>query len=253
MWGQRTAISGPRWRVRALVVPSTAVRATGRRRNAPGRTRPRPALRASGVPCRWSGSAAITTSTPSTGRAPRKRLLASIEMASSPGRCRREARRPAANSHDQWARRDDAHDGPRHRTVLDRLGERPVSAVLLDTPYGFQENADDISDRALDYFPRQRRNPSPSPPSVPADVDVLIRETAQVRIREARPGLRRARQPNVRAPAMDRHGDTEAVGREARAGRRRHDGERRGPDAGPLHDPVYEIYKVGEAPRWLSG
>ena len=39
-----------------------------------------------------------------------------------------------------------------HRAVLDRLGERPVPAVVLDTPYGFQENADDISARAVDYF-----------------------------------------------------------------------------------------------------
>ena len=39
-----------------------------------------------------------------------------------------------------------------HRLVLDRLGERPVPAVVLDTPYGFQENADDITDRAVDYF-----------------------------------------------------------------------------------------------------
>ena len=40
-----------------------------------------------------------------------------------------------------------------HRSVLDRLGERPkVAAALLDTPYGFQENAEDISERTLEYF-----------------------------------------------------------------------------------------------------
>src|SRR5690606_29453480 len=33
---------------------------------------------------------------------------------------------------------------------FERVGER--SAVLLDTPYGFQSNADDISARAVAYF-----------------------------------------------------------------------------------------------------
>jgi hypothetical protein len=39
-----------------------------------------------------------------------------------------------------------------HRQLFDRLGPGPVSAVILDTPYGFQVNADDISARAIDYF-----------------------------------------------------------------------------------------------------
>ena len=39
-----------------------------------------------------------------------------------------------------------------HRAIIDRLGEKPVPAVVLDTPYGFQENSGDITERALDYF-----------------------------------------------------------------------------------------------------
>lgn len=37
-----------------------------------------------------------------------------------------------------------------HRRLLDAAG--PGHRVLLDSPYGFQENADDITGRALDYF-----------------------------------------------------------------------------------------------------
>src|SRR5262245_39243349 len=37
-----------------------------------------------------------------------------------------------------------------HRSILERAGEGP--AVLLDTPYGFQSNADDISRRAVGSF-----------------------------------------------------------------------------------------------------
>src|SRR5262249_21933816 len=39
-----------------------------------------------------------------------------------------------------------------HRELCDRLGAPPIPAVILDTPYGFQENAADISARAVDYF-----------------------------------------------------------------------------------------------------
>ena len=39
-----------------------------------------------------------------------------------------------------------------HRDLLDRLGPKPVPAVVLDTPFGFQVNADDLSARAVGYF-----------------------------------------------------------------------------------------------------
>lgn len=38
-----------------------------------------------------------------------------------------------------------------HRNLVARL-PKPVRAVLLDTPYGFQENANDLATRAVDYF-----------------------------------------------------------------------------------------------------
>src|SRR5256885_628178 len=37
-----------------------------------------------------------------------------------------------------------------HRAIFERVGDAP--AVLLDTPYGFQENADDITSKAIAYF-----------------------------------------------------------------------------------------------------
>src|SRR3954447_21711026 len=39
-----------------------------------------------------------------------------------------------------------------HRELLARLGPPPVPAVLLDTPFGFQMNAGDIAERAVEYF-----------------------------------------------------------------------------------------------------
>src|ERR1035441_3338680 len=39
-----------------------------------------------------------------------------------------------------------------HRQLLERLGPPPVPAVLLDTPFGFQENVKEIAARAVTYF-----------------------------------------------------------------------------------------------------
>jgi hypothetical protein len=140
-----------------------------------------------------------------------------------------------------------------HRAVLDRLGERPVPAVLLDTPYGFQENADDISDRALDYFRDSVGNPFTIASFRSAEVDGLVRETAQVRIREARlafagPGspsyaLRQwagSEIPRLLAEKLARGGAVTMASAAALT-------------LGRFTIPVYEIYKVGEAPRWLAG
>src|SRR5262249_562226 len=38
-----------------------------------------------------------------------------------------------------------------HREIVARLGEPTPRAVLLDTPYGFQENASEITERAVEY------------------------------------------------------------------------------------------------------
>ncbi len=39
-----------------------------------------------------------------------------------------------------------------HRALLERLGDPAAPATLLDTPYGFQENADDLTERIVAYF-----------------------------------------------------------------------------------------------------
>ena len=39
-----------------------------------------------------------------------------------------------------------------HRDLLSRLGRRRPQALLLATPYAFQENADSVSARARRYF-----------------------------------------------------------------------------------------------------
>src|SRR5664279_4626118 len=140
-----------------------------------------------------------------------------------------------------------------HRALIERLGEKPVPAVVLDTPYGFQENADDITDRTIDYFRTTVGAAFTVASFRSADADALTRETALVRIREARlvftgPGspsyaLRQwagSEIPRLLAAKLTGGGAVTMASAAALT-------------LGRYTIPVYEIYKVGEAPRWLDG
>jgi cyanophycinase-like exopeptidase len=140
-----------------------------------------------------------------------------------------------------------------HRALLERLGPGSVTASLIDTPYGFQENADDISARTVDYFRE----------SVGADIavaslrstyaDPLLRSTAVARIRGARyvfagPGspsyaLRQWRGSEVPALLADKLASGGAITFASAAAL----------TLGIATIPVYEIYKAGEPPHWLEG
>ena len=140
-----------------------------------------------------------------------------------------------------------------HRSLIERLGEKPVPAVVLDTPYGFQENADDITDRTIDYFRTTVGAAFTVASFRAADADALTRETALARIREARlvftgPGspsyaLRQwagSDIPRLLAAKLAGGGAVTMASAAALT-------------LGRYTIPVYEIYKVGEAPRWLEG
>jgi cyanophycinase-like exopeptidase len=140
-----------------------------------------------------------------------------------------------------------------HRSILERVGPAPVPAVLLDTPYGFQENADDISGRTMDYFRETVGNPIGVASLRTADADVLTRATAAARIREARyvfagPGspsyaLRQWSGTDIPRLMAEKLATGGAVVLASAAAL----------TTGILTIPVYEIYKVGDDPSWLPG
>jgi len=138
-----------------------------------------------------------------------------------------------------------------HRAIFERVGTYP--AVLLDTPYGFQENADDISTRAVGYFAESvgrqvipvswRVTPPPG----------LGRDRALARLDEAGwifagPGsptyaLRQWRDtpiPETLVSALDRGGVVVFASAAALT-------------LGSHAIPVYEIYKAGIEPSWVPG
>jgi hypothetical protein len=141
-----------------------------------------------------------------------------------------------------------------HQRLVARLGPPPVPAVMLDTPFGFQANADVLAERAVTYFKN----------SVGLDVEVamwrsaaeaasLASERSLARLRDARyvfagPGspsyaLRQWAGSPVPAALVDKLARGGCVTFASAAAL----------TLGAATVPVYEIYKVGEEPRWLDG
>ena len=158
-----------------------------------------------------------------------------------------------------------------HRNLLSRLGLNDPQAIVLATPYAFQENAADVSARAQRYFAdsvglRVRIATATSPHADPAMAPPLTsedeeeeeeeeeegRQAADIRAADwvfAGPGspsyaLAHWQAGPVAAGLRDRvlagHGMTVLASAAAAT-------------AGQFTVPVYEIYKAGGAPRWLPG
>ena len=143
---------------------------------------------------------------------------------------------------------------PVHAELMERVGSPPAPAVLLDTPFGFQENADEIVARAIAYFGRSVGRPLASASLRRVeDADALTLERALSAVREAAyvfsgPGsptyaLRQWRASQVPALLAQTLREGGCVTFSSAAAT----------TLGRVALPVYEVYKVGETPRWLEG
>ncbi|MFM7263476.1 MAG: hypothetical protein ACKO1X_06980 [Acidimicrobiales bacterium] len=142
-----------------------------------------------------------------------------------------------------------------HRSLVARLGGA-VNATVIDTPYGFQENAPELAERAVAYFTR----------SVNIDVTVAgltrmsgegvdpvavergLRHVAEANWVFTGPGsptyaLRQWRGTPVHDLLVDKLRTGGIVTFASAAAL----------TIGSHTVPVYEIYKVGEEPRWETG
>jgi cyanophycinase-like exopeptidase len=137
-----------------------------------------------------------------------------------------------------------------HRAIFERVGDAP--ALLIDTPYGFQENADDITSRAIAYFAASvgRTISALSWRTPPTG---LTRDRALARLDEA--GWIFAG-PGSPTYALKQWWDTPVP--EALAGALERGAVVLFASAAALtlgsHTvPVYEIYKAGIEPAWVPG
>jgi cyanophycinase-like exopeptidase len=140
-----------------------------------------------------------------------------------------------------------------HRRLLERLGAGAVP-VLLDTPYGFQENADDLTERARQYFKA----------SVGTDVEVasfrsaeeagsLGHEQALARLRDARYVFSGPGSPTYALSQWQGSQVPDVLVSKLRTGGVVVFASAAAVTLGCVAIPVYEIYKVGEAPAWRAG
>jgi len=142
-----------------------------------------------------------------------------------------------------------------HRDVFSRLGASSTgSAVLLDTPFGFQENADQISARAVEYF-RESVGTTVEVASFrrAEGTDPLAREAALAKIDRASWVFAGPGSPTY---ALRQWSGSEIP--KLLADKLRHDGCVNFASAAALTlgvatVPVYEIYKVGDDPSWAEG
>ena len=145
-----------------------------------------------------------------------------------------------------------------HREILERLGARPVPSVLLDTPFGFQENANELTQRVQLYFRESLSttitNASGIDPDDPTQAEPrFLSEALTTNIRRSRyvfsgPGspsyaLRQWQETIVPQLLSEKISTGGAVTFASAAAL----------TLGALTVPVYEIYKVGMDPYWLDG
>ncbi len=141
-----------------------------------------------------------------------------------------------------------------HRSVVERLGPGPVHGLLLDTPFGFQTNAPEIAARAVTYF----RDSVGATLEVAglrsaADLDgaggdAIVAKLAAAPLVFAGPGsptyaLRQWQGtlvPPLLAEKLSLGGALTFASAAALT-------------LGRVTVPVYEVYKVGEEPRWVPG
>jgi hypothetical protein len=134
-----------------------------------------------------------------------------------------------------------------HRAVLERLGPPPVAAVLLATPFGFQENAEELSQRVVNYFQESLHAPIDIASTRSAD-ELLVRQLRDARYIFAGPGspsyaLRKWQGTVVPSLLAERLETSGALTFSSAAAL----------TIGIRTVPVYEIYKAGEDPYWLTG
>jgi len=140
-----------------------------------------------------------------------------------------------------------------HRALFDRLGDGHVPAVIIDTPYGFQENADLLSERTIEFFRTSVGRDLGVASYRSSDADPVAAATALARIREASFVMAGPGSPSYALRHWAGGPIPELLGSKLETGGVVVVASAAALTLGVLTIPVYEIYKVGEAPRWLEG
>ena len=128
-----------------------------------------------------------------------------------------------------------------------------MPAAIVDTPYGFQENADELSARTLEFFATSVGNPVEVASFRSAAEDAVTAATAVARLREARYVIAGPGSPSYALRQWAGTGIPDALGEKLAGGGILTLASAAALTLGVVTIPVYEIYKVGDDPTWLEG
>jgi len=140
-----------------------------------------------------------------------------------------------------------------HKQILAGFGEKP-KAAFLDTPAGFQLNADQISAKAVDYFRDRVGHPlSVASLKSAALADAYTAETAYHTLRSADYVLIGPGSPTYMVRQLKDTPVPEIFKQRIEAGACLAAASAAALTAGRFTLPVYEIYKVGAELHWTEG
>ena len=143
-----------------------------------------------------------------------------------------------------------------HRRVFERLDDAAggrAGGVLLDTPFGFQENADEIAGKAVAYFDDSVGRKVDVASWRRAGGDAVAAERAMVALRSAAWVFSGPGSPTYALRQWFGTPVPDALRDKLRAGGAVTFASAAALTLGRFTVPVYEIYKVGEEPRWEPG
>jgi hypothetical protein len=146
-----------------------------------------------------------------------------------------------------------------HREIVARLGEPTPRAVLLDTPYGFQENASEITERAVEYFAHRVQLTIEAAgflgPLAPdqSHRTPLAEAAALSRLRTAGFVFAGPGSPSYALSVWRSSPVPEALATKLAEGGAVVFSSAAALTLGRFSVPVYEIYKVGQSVHWLDG
>ncbi|MDA8436167.1 MAG: hypothetical protein M0Z98_09295 [Actinomycetales bacterium] len=140
-----------------------------------------------------------------------------------------------------------------HQRTFARLGPQ-ARAVLLDSPYGFQENADELTEKAQQYFRESvgREVEAVTFRSAPP-ADPVAHAVQMARLRAADWVFAGPGSPSYALRTWAGSAVPDALHARLREGGAVTFASAAALTLGLVTIPVYEVYKVGEDPRWLDG
>ena len=140
-----------------------------------------------------------------------------------------------------------------HQRTFAKLGP-DATAVLLDSPYGFQENADELTEKAQQFFRESvgREVEAVTFRSAPP-TDAVAHALEMARLRSADWVFAGPGSPSYALRTWAGSAVPEALHTRLREGGAVTFASAAALTLGLVTIPVYEVYKVGEDPFWLEG